>query len=125
VLLVVIALSITGCGHMGSAEDANASEVAIAFDRELSAPAEACRLLAPGTLSELEGSFGPCDQFLPKQHLPAGGRVVGVDVYGKDAVVQLDRDVIFLARFHDGWKVTAAGCTPMQDRPFDCTLKGQ
>jgi hypothetical protein len=81
--------------------------------------------LAPGTLTELENSFGPCDRSLPRENLPVGSRVVHVDVYGKDAMVRLDHDVVFLARFDNGWKVTAAGCTPVQGRPFDCTLKGQ
>jgi hypothetical protein len=125
VLLGVLASTVAGCGHMGSVENANASQAALTFDRDLRTPAEACRMLAPGTLAELDSSFGPCDHSLAKQHLPEGGRVVGVDVYGKDAMVRLDNDVIFMARFDNGWKVTAAGCTPLPGRPFDCTVKGQ
>jgi hypothetical protein len=114
-----------GCGSMGSTENANASQAALAFDGSIDTPAEACAMLAPGTLTELENSFGPCDRSLPRENLPVGSRVVDVDVYGKDAMVRLDHDVVFLARFDNGWKVTAAGCTPVQGRPFDCTLKGQ
>jgi hypothetical protein len=39
--------------------------------------------------------------------------------------VRLDKDVVFLARYDDGWRVTAAGCVPRPGRPFDCTIKGQ
>jgi hypothetical protein len=114
----------TGCGTMGSAEDTNASSAALAFYRSLNSPARACGWLAPGTLSELEDSFGVCTHSLPQQHLPIATTVLSVDVYGKDAIVRLDRDVMFLARFGDGWRVTAAGCKPRPDRPFDCTIKG-
>jgi hypothetical protein len=120
-----LALVTAGCGHMGSAEDANASKAALGFDRSLSNPGEACQLLAPGTLSALQSTFGRCGRSLPGQHLPVSSQVVGVDVYGKDAIVHLDRDVVFLARFDDGWKITAAGCTPQAGRPFQCILKGQ
>jgi hypothetical protein len=121
VLLVVVA----GCGGQGSAEDSNAGAAALAFDRALSHSGQACQLLAPGTLSELRDAFGPCLHSLPQQHLPTGSTVVSVDVYGKDALVRLDRDWVFLARFDQGWRVTAAGCRPVPDRPFNCQIKGQ
>jgi len=56
---------------------------------------------------------------------PVGTKVAEVEVYGKDAIVHLDNDVLFVARFDEGWRVTAAGCTPRPDRPFTCTIKGQ
>jgi hypothetical protein len=125
VLAAALVVVTSGCGSMGSAENANASHAALAFDGSLDTPEQACAMLAPGTLTELEDTSGPCDRSLPHEHLPVGTRVADVDVYGKDAMVRLDRDVVFLARFDSGWKVTAAGCTPVQGRPFDCTLKGQ
>jgi hypothetical protein len=109
---------------MGSAENSNASLAALSFERSLLTPAKACALLAPGTLSELEQSFGRCGRSLPGQHLPVATKVVDVDVYGKDAIVRLDGDVLFLARFAAGWRVTAAGCAARQTRPFECTIKG-
>jgi hypothetical protein len=124
-LTFVLALVTAGCGHMGSAENGNASHAALAFGESLDTPARACSMLAPGTLAELEDAFGKCDDSLPHQHLPASTSVGDVDVYGKDAIVRLDHDVVFLARFDDGWRVTAAGCTPQPNRPFHCILKGQ
>jgi hypothetical protein len=126
VLATVLAMAVGGCGHLGSAEDANAAHAAENFDRSLSDPAQACQLLAPGTLSELEDSFGRCQRSLPRQDLPAATEVVSVDVYGQDAMVRLDGDVVFLARFPDGWKVTAAGCRLQSPgRPYTCAVKGQ
>jgi hypothetical protein len=121
-----LALAMGGCGHLGSAENANAAKSALDFDRALQTPRIACERLAPGTLAELQDSSGPCPQSLPQEHLPVATTVVGVDVYGKDAMVRLDRDVVFLARFQDGWKVTAAGCTLQEaGRPYTCAVKGQ
>ena len=122
--LTVAALAGAGCTPMGSAENRNASQAALDFEGSLTKPVHACALLAPGTLAELEQSFGRCDKALPDQHLPVGTQVADVDVYGKDAIVRLDKDVVFLARFDDGWRVTAAGCTPRLDRPFTCAIKG-
>jgi hypothetical protein len=126
VLATALVIAMSGCGRLGSAEDANAAQAAETFDRSLSDPSRACQLLAPGTLSELQDSFGPCQRSLPKQDLPAATEVVSVDVYGQDAMVRLEGDVVFLARFADGWKVTAAGCRLRSPgRPYTCTLKGQ
>lgn len=122
--LALVVLGAAGCAPMGSAENSNASQAALDFDRSLTRPAQACALLAPGTRSELQQTFGRCDRALPDQHLPVATEVLDVDVYGKDAIVRLDKDVVFLARFDDGWRVTAAGCTPRQGRPFNCTIKG-
>jgi hypothetical protein len=124
-IVALLVLGTAGCGTMGSTENANASRAALAFDRSLNSPAQACRMLAPGTLSELQDTYGRCTRSLPHQHLPVANRVRHVDVYGRNAIVRLDRDVVFLARFDDGWRVTAAGCTPQVDRPFKCVLKGQ
>ena len=69
--------------------------------------------------------LGPCAQGIKDANLPSAGRVISVDVYGQDAMVRLEHDTLFLARFGSGWRVTAAGCTPQeQDRPFSCELKG-
>jgi hypothetical protein len=74
---------------------------------------------------ELEGGGGTCAQALPQRDVPEDpGTVREVKVYGKDAVAYLERDTVFLARFDDGWRVTAAGCTPNGDRPCDCDVEG-
>jgi hypothetical protein len=120
----VLAL-VAGCTGMGSAEDQNAAGSATRFYRALAGdPSSACAWLAPGTLQELEQSDGPCPGSLRQLHLPRAGTVTRVEVYGKDAMVRLDDDVVFLARFDQGWRITAAGCTPEPGRPYTCTLKG-
>jgi hypothetical protein len=119
-------LALTGCAGQGSAEDRPAAEAAEHFTQDVKAdPAAACGLLAPQTRVKLEDEQGPCARSLPQSKVPQdAGSVREVKVYGKDAVAYLERDTVFLARFDDGWRVTAAGCTPNGDRPYDCDVEG-
>lgn len=118
-------LPVAGCAGQGSADDASAAATALRFTRDLAAsPPQACALLAPQTLKELEDSQGACPSSLPGLDLPRAVAVRSTEVYAKDAIVRLDRDTMFLARFDQGWRVTAAGCTPHGDLPYDCTVKG-
>ena len=119
-------LALAGCAGQGSVEDRPAADAAEHFAQAVGPdPAAACGLLAPQTRLKLEDEQGPCAQSLPESKVPQdAGSVRDVKVYGKDAVVQLERDTVFLARFDDGWRVTAAGCTPNGDRPYDCDVEG-
>ena len=124
VLAVALVPAVAGCAGQGSVEEGSASRAALAFLAEAgSRPSDACGLLAPETLGELEDAEGPCPRSLPQQHLPEAATVRRVEVYGKDAIVHLDGDTVFLARFDEGWRVTAAGCTAGGDR-YDCAVKG-
>lgn len=119
-------LALAGCAGQGSVEDRPAADAAEHFARDVgSDPPAACGLLAPQTRVKLEDEHGPCVQALPGSKVPHdAGSVREVKVYGKDAVAHLERDTVFLARFDDGWRVTAAGCTPNGDRPYDCDVEG-
>jgi hypothetical protein len=119
-------LALGGCAGQGSVEDAAAADAAERFAQDITADAQAaCELLAPQTRVELEDSSeASCAEALPQQDIPDGGQVRRVEVYGKDAVVHLEEDTVFLARFDEGWRVTAAGCTPNGDRPYDCDVRG-
>ena len=122
---LAVLLSVAGCAGQGSADDGSAAAAALRFTRDLAAsPSEACGILAPHTLKELEDSQGSCPSSLPGLDLPRAAAVRSTEVYAKDAIVRLDKDTVFLARFDQGWRVTAAGCTPHGDLPYDCTLKG-
>lgn len=111
---------------MGTSERPEASSAAVDFYRLLARdPAGACARLAPGTRHELEAAAGQaCEQALPEEDLPSARSVRHVEVYGKQALVELDEDVAFLARFDNGWRVTAAGCVPRKVLPYDCSVKG-
>lgn len=56
--------------------------------------------------------------------LPTPGAVQHVEVWGSGAQVRLSGDTLFLMRFPDGWRVSAAGCRPQADAPYDCEVQG-
>ncbi|MDT5041296.1 MAG: hypothetical protein QOE51_2281 [Actinoplanes sp.] len=117
---------LAGCASVGDRESAAGATA----ERMLSAVAAedgagACAALAPRTRSALEDAADkPCEQAILDEHLPPPGVVTGADVYGQWAQVRLAGDTVFLAMFPGGWQVVAAGCTPRQSRPYDCTLAG-
>ncbi|KOG41248.1 hypothetical protein [Streptomyces decoyicus] len=127
--LVVLA-TVSGCDTLSARREQVTAKVA-GFERALAAGqlGRLCATLAPATREELEQSArSRCDraigQAIEEQELPAAGAVRGVDVYGDQARVLLEQDTLFLAHFSAGWKVTAAGCRPRPQRPYQCEIKG-
>jgi hypothetical protein len=122
---VLVAVAAAGCSGPGTKE---AADTAVSFEQlVVAAPDQACQLLSGHTRERVEKEAkASCAEALPQQDLPAASTVQSVDVYGHDAMVLLDGDVVFLARFDEGWKVTAAGCNPgsQPDEPFDCDVSG-
>jgi hypothetical protein len=118
---------LVGCGAVDSREAA-AAGVAQRFRVAMSedAGSAACDLLAPVTRRELEhASDLPCQRAVMAEGIPAGrSAALGSDVYGDQARVRFDGDTLFLAQFTGGWLVTAAGCTPRGELPYECTIKG-
>ena len=118
-------LAVAGCSGPGADQ---AGQVAESFARLVGdEPAMACDLLAPGTREEVEKSTEKsCAEGLGDEDLPEFSALVSVDVYGHDAIARLGNDTIFLARFPEGWRVTAAGCRPgpNDQKPFDCDVSG-
>ncbi|MGW0468615.1 hypothetical protein ACWDX6_25680 [Streptomyces sp. NPDC003027] len=129
VILAALA-AVSACSTLPERRDEVTDEVT-RFEQALGAGQRQrlCAALAPATREELEQSAeSRCEraigQAIEEQKLPAAGAVRGVDVYGDQARVVLERDTVFLARFPAGWKVTAAGCLPRPQRPYDCEIKG-
>ncbi len=116
--LVVLA----GCSDVGAQDAAAAAQ---AFVR--ASPAEACGLLAPDTAKSVARSAGTgCAQRLAALDLPTATDVRRAEVAGESAQVQLANQVVFLARFPDGWRVTAAGCVrddPDPAVPYECEVE--
>ena len=87
--------------------------------------ATACGLLAPPTRKELEQSESEkCAKALPGQDLPTAATTPDVDVYGDEAIAKVSGDVLFLTNVGGTWMVSAAGCKPQPDQPYDCEVKG-
>jgi hypothetical protein len=129
--LAVLALpALAGCSSLAP-DGPSAEGVAVAFAAALDAgnAAEACALLAPGTVEEIESSEGaPCAEVILEQDLPSGGQGRSAEAFGRGAIVELDNDTLFLVGDGNGdvrgWRITAAGCEPRAERPYDCTVKG-
>lgn len=112
------------CNGPGAAE---AGQVAESFDKlAQDSPDQACNLISDYQRTTFEKEEKqPCAKALADADLPEPSSVESVDVYGHDARVVLGKDVVFLARFPEGWRVTAAGCKPRaKDDPYDCVLSG-
>ncbi|GAA4899789.1 hypothetical protein GCM10025789_17600 [Tessaracoccus lubricantis] len=121
--LGVAALALTACS--ADAREAQAADAGRAF--VAAEPAEACALLAPKTRKKLEKESGTdCATALQEVGLPAGGDVEGAEVAVESAQVRLADQTIFLARFPEGWLVTAAGCQREDEdpaQPYDCEVE--
>jgi hypothetical protein len=131
-LTVVVAATVSACASRPGAAAAETTvhdfHAAIAArDGEA-----ACRLLAPHTREAVAADAEePCaDAILAGDVGPAlagSDPTTGSDVVhvaGRQAQVVGPTDVVFLAVSGDGWVITAAGCTPRPDRPYDCVIEG-
>ena len=99
--------------------------VAASFQRAVGQhdAATACALLSDEARARLESaSARPCPKALPALALP-GGPVESTQVWGGEAQVGLGTQVLFLAEFRSGWRVTGAGCSPRPDQPYACTVR--
>ncbi|MEU9107379.1 hypothetical protein AB0D54_24120 [Streptomyces xanthophaeus] len=121
-----VGVLVGGCGAPGARLD-GARAAGQGFERGLASRDHeaACRLLAPETLRQLEqDERKTCAEVIGAEGLPKAGPVRAVEVYGRQAMLRLDGDTLFLSQFGGGWKVVAAGCTPQGDQPYQCALKG-
>ena len=118
-----MALLLSGCTPAGEAAARMAGDrfQTALRDHDLTG---ACQLLSEEARDKLEsGSGKPCPTALADIDLPAG-TANSIEVWGDNAQVRLDPGVLFLAEFRGGWKVTAAGCQPRPDMPYDCDVEG-
>jgi hypothetical protein len=116
-----LAVLLTGCS---SAEEPDVAQVATAFEDPSGDPQARCDLLSPATLIAFESAASaPCPDAIAQVPL-RGGEVTAVEVWGDDAQVRLNGDTLFLTETGGGWRVTAAGCEPRGEAPYDCEVEG-
>ena len=127
-LLLVAALAllvgVTGCG---TDDDATAARgVVDAFFAALEGDdgEKACEQLNPETRAALEDQEkSACRDAITQLDLQASD-VERVQVYGRSAMAELsDGEAAFLDQEQSGWRISAAGCRPVGDRPYDCELE--
>ncbi|MGY1813732.1 hypothetical protein [Blastococcus sp. SYSU D00820] len=114
------ALALGGCAEL---QEPDVEHTATSFADASADAALRCALLAPETLRALElDEESPCAQAIGEVPL-GGGPVESVEVWGEEAQVRLSGDTLFLTRTPDGWRVTAASCTPAGEGRYDCRLE--
>ena len=87
--------------------------------------AAVCRVLAPQARAAVSQSARkPCAAGILDEDLPTSGPPGTTRVWGRAAQVQVPGDTLFLSRFPSGWKVIAAGCTPLAGKLYDCQVQG-
>jgi hypothetical protein len=118
--LGLAALLVTGCA---STQRPEVQRVATAFENSRGDAQARCQLLTPKAVAALEQNGSQsCADAIGQLSLDGGG-VRSVQVWGGDAQVELSGDTLFLTQTKAGWKVSAAGCTPNTDAPYDCEVQ--
>jgi hypothetical protein len=122
----IFVAGLTGCSEGGRGTPSGPLRAAQTFEAALSSrdTSAACDLLASPTREELEQSEGQaCPQALQQQDLPSAS-VEDVDVWGDEAIARARGEVLFLTNVAGSWMVSAAGCKPQSDQPYQCEVKG-
>lgn len=113
----VVVLATSGCSTVAE------QEVGAALAAMTADPAAACVRLAPETAEAVAKSDIDCAAVLARF---TGGAPPQVEVAGESAIARFSDHVVFLARFPQGWLVTAAGCVrddPDPAVPYDCEVE--
>lgn len=123
VVLLLGVLTLLGCTPAAESDvyaTAQAFQSAVQGDDE----AAACAALSDEARSALElTSSQPCARALAVLDLPSR-QPTAVQVWGDNGQARLASGVLFLAKFPDGWKVTAAGCHSRPKQPYACAVRG-
>jgi len=122
--LATAALCCAGCGS-APADSAWRSTARTFASAIASSDGEAaCAVLADSVREELARDSGDCATGVLDAGLEPPGEIRSGERFGTAASTAFDGDVYFLGRFPDGWQVTAAGCRPVPDGPYDCDVSG-
>lgn len=123
-LCLGVAVLVSACGSPADhAAERSSSDLRDAIASQDGAAA--CALLSPSTVDELEQSAGrPCPEAILEETVPTDGTASRVRVFGSMAEVRYDGDTVFLSRFPEGWRVSAAGCTATPRGTYDCVING-
>ena len=121
-MLGVACAALSGCG--GTQDDAATTVARRLLDAAAASDgAGACAALAAPTRDELEQSSGkPCEEAVLEEDLGGGDGPTSAEVFDTMAQVVVGAETVFLSRYDGRWRVVAAGCTPVPDRPYDCSI---
>jgi hypothetical protein len=123
-LTLLLAAMASGCGTDSSAAHARHAVRVFYAALQRHDGAAACQVLSDDTRSSLETSEKkPCKEAVFSLGL-SPSRVVAVRVYVTSAqAVVSGGEAVFLDQNPDGWKISALGCKPQHEQPYDCQLE--
>jgi hypothetical protein len=124
--IALAAVALCACGADPSERDSK--EVVDRFQQALAGSngPRACAELTPDLRSALEDDEGkPCPEAVLGLGLRGGGRAERSRVYVTSALVNVaGAGAAFLDQTPQGWRVSAAGCTPTSENGrYECRLK--
>ncbi|WP_433336548.1 hypothetical protein [Spirillospora sp. CA-294931] len=111
----------TGCSASDEEDAVRAAAEALFGAVRAGDGARACASLVPRAVEGLESPEAPCREQVLKVGLE-GGPVGRVEVWSGQARARAGSDTVFLVRWGDGWRVTAAGCERKPGEPYDCEV---
>jgi hypothetical protein len=116
---------LAGCGNDGDEREAERTVTRLLAAVEARDGRAACRELTEETRSSLESASGSaCDKAVLELDVEAG-EVLDTSVSVVSAIVTASGgQSYFLDDTPSGWKVSALGCTPRAERPYDCEVEG-
>jgi hypothetical protein len=128
--LTALAACLLGAGCGTHDDERSVGAVTDRFYSALRAHAgdQACAQLSTNAVDTLESASGrSCAETITTLKLP-GSRAAHATVYLDSARAEIagakPGEAAFLDRTALGWRVSAAGCTPKGDGPYDCELDG-
>lgn len=116
----LILLALVGCGRGDDERAVSAVTERFLTAVEAEDGETACAQLSPATAEALEASR-PCDEAVTDLDVSPGA-VTRAQVYSISAKVDISGgESYFLELTRAGWRIAAAGCTPLtREEPFDC-----
>src|SRR5437773_716262 len=125
--LLVLSPLAGGCGTGGDERDARAVTQRFVDAVHARAGVQACAQLDTAAVQALEQQEkAPCPKAVTSLKV-SGRRAASAVVYLDEARVDLaggeSGEAVFLGRTSAGWRISAAGCTPKGQQPYDCDLE--
>jgi hypothetical protein len=128
VTALVVCLTGAGCGTKDDERSVGAITDRFYSALRANSGDRACAQLSTNASKALESASGSsCAEAITKLKLP-GVRSAHSTVYLDSARAEVagaqPGEAAFLDRTALGWRISAAGCTPKGDGPYDCELEG-
>jgi hypothetical protein len=130
IFLTALATGLLGAGCGTKNDERSVGAIADRFYSALRAHAgdRACAQLSTNAVDTLESASGrSCAEAITTLKLPGSGTAhstVYLDSARADIAGAQPGEAAFLDRTALGWRISAAGCTPKGDGPYDCQLDG-